>query len=95
MIKHIVLFKLEDNSPKHCKYIRAMILDLKDRIDVIRDFEVGINFCNEERAYDMSLISSFDSTDDLEIYAKHPDHLEVISYLKSQNTLTKVVDYVC
>ena len=94
MIKHIVFLKLQDNTPKHCKYVRALIMDLKDRIEVIRDYEVGINFSQEDRAYDMSLISSFDNTNDLEIYAKHPDHLEVISYLKSINTQTKVVDYV-
>lgn len=93
MIKHIVLLKLEDNSEEHKKIVQKMILSLKSKIDVIVNLEVGINFAEEDRAYDIALISDFKSKEDLQSYATNPLHVEVITYLKSKNTLSKVVDY--
>ncbi|WP_458700403.1 Dabb family protein [Sulfurospirillum sp. 1307] len=93
MVKHIVFFKLEDNSNEHKEYVKNLIMDLKDKIEVIQAYEVGINFSDEERAYDLALISDFKSKEDLQTYATHPLHVEVVNYLRSKNTVTKVVDY--
>jgi len=93
MIKHIVFFKLKspDNAIK--KEIEKRLLSLKNSIDVLNFIEVGINFSKEDRAYDISLITEFDSEEALKIYAEHPLHLEVVSYIKSVCQSTKVVDY--
>lgn len=93
MIKHIVFFKLEDNSDEHKQLVKDKIMSLKDKIDVLRHIEVGLNFSPEERAFDLALVSDFESKEDLNTYAVHPLHVEVVTYLKSKNTLTKVVDY--
>ncbi len=93
MIRHIVFFKLEDNSVEEKEAIKREIERLKNLIDVIRYYQVGINFSKEDRAYDLALISDFDSKDDLKIYASHPEHLKVINSLKSKNITTKVVDF--
>ena len=63
MVKHIVFFKLEDNSYENKETIRYMILNLKDKISVIKGFEVGINFSQEQRAYDLALVSDFENDD--------------------------------
>ena len=93
MIKHIVLLKLEDNSNEHKKIVQVKIMSLKNQIKEIHHIEVGINFADEERAYDLSLISDFLSKEDLQSYAVNPLHKKEIEYLKSKNTITKVVDY--
>jgi len=93
MIKHIVFLKLEDNSQKHKKFVQEKIMSMKDKISELKHIEVGINFADEERAYDLSLISDFDTKKDLQSYAINPLHVEIIKYLKSKNTITKVVDY--
>ncbi len=93
MIKHIVFFKLEDNSVEHKKIVQEKIMSMKDKISEIQQIEVGINFANEERAYDLSLISDFNSKEDLQSYCVNPVHIEVIKYLKSKKTITKIVDY--
>ncbi len=93
MIKHIVFFKLEDNSEEHKKFVQEKIMSMKGKISELKHIEVGINFCPEDRAYDLSLISDFESCEDLSAYATNPLHIEVIKYLKSKNTITKVVDY--
>ena len=93
MIRHIVFFKLKDNSKANKQRIKDAILPLKEKIDVIKFYQVGINFSNEERAYDLALVSDFDSIEDLKSYAAHPEHLEVISQLKNEGVTTKVVDF--
>lgn len=93
MIRHIVFFKLKDNSKANKQRIKDVILPLKEKIDVIKFYQVGINFSNEERAYDLALVSDFNSIDDLKSYATHPEHLKVISQLKSEGVTTKVVDF--
>ena len=93
MIRHIVFLKLEDNSESAKQEIKKMILALKNDILVLKNMEVGLNFSPEERAYDIVLIADFDCKEDLKTYATHPVHLKLISYLKSLNTLSKVVDY--
>ena len=93
MIKHIVLFKLEDNSKELKEELKNKLISLKDKTTIIRHLEVGINFNKGDRAYDLSLITDFDSVEDLNTYANHPLHVEVIKYIKSLNAITKVVDY--
>lgn len=93
MIKHIVFLKLEDNSEQNKQLVKDKIMSMKGKIDVLKHIEVGVNFSKEERAYDLSLISDFKTKEDLQAYAVNPLHVEIINYLKSKNTVTKVVDY--
>ncbi len=93
MIRHIVFLKLSNNSLENKRLIRDRILALKDVIRIIRNLEVGLNFSDESRAYDIALIADFDNKEDLQTYATNETHLGLIQDLKSQNTISKVVDY--
>lgn len=93
MIKHIVFLKLEDNSDEHKKIVQDKLMSMKGKIEVLKHIEVGINFSKEERAYDVALISDFETKKDLQSYAADPLHVEIINYLKSVDTISKVVDY--
>ena len=93
MVKHIVFFKLEDKSQTHCEVVQAKLLTMQENIDVLQDIEVGINFTEEERAYDLALVTSFKNREDLDIYAKHPFHQDIIVYMKQIAISSKVVDY--
>lgn len=94
MIKHIVFFKLEDNSETNKEAVKERIMGMKGKIDVLKHIEVGVNFSPEERAFDLALVTDFETKEDLQAYAIHPLHVEVVTFLKSINTVTKVVDYV-
>ena len=94
MVKHIVFFKLEDNSEANKEAVKARIMGMKGKIDVLKHIEVGVNFSPEERAFDLALVTDFETKEDLQAYAIHPLHVEVVTFLKSINTVTKVVDYV-
>ncbi len=93
MIRHIVFFKLIDNSLENKKRLQKIILSLEKKINVIRFYQVGINFSLEDRAYDIALVSDFDTENDLKNYALHTEHLKIISLLKAEGVTTKVVDF--
>jgi hypothetical protein len=95
MIKHIVLIKLkEKNKKQNALYIKELLEQLVSKIDILIDIEVGINFDSASRAMDLSLYSTFNSKDDLEIYAKHKEHIKIVEVIKDCSEYTKVVDYI-
>jgi len=91
MIKHIVLFKIPD--PEAVKKAKEMLLALPDKIDVIRDWEVGEAYDAGEAGYELALISSFDSKEDLEHYDGHPAHVEVRNYIRAVRTGSAACNY--
>ncbi len=93
MVKHIVFFKLNENSQKTRELVKNRLLALKEKIDVLKDIEVGLNFADEERSYDIALITVFETKEDLKIYANHPEHLEVVKFIKKVTISSKVVDF--
>lgn len=93
MIKHIVFFKLSPEGLKNKDEIIIKLNNLKEEIDFIRALEVGVNFADEERAFDLALTVIVDSKEALDAYAKHPKHLPVVEFIKSLGTQSKVVDY--
>ena len=93
MIKHIVFFKLSSEGMKQKDLVVEKLNSLKDDIDFIRALEVGINFDNSDRAFDLSLTVVVDSKDALNEYAINEKHVKVVEFIKSLDTETKVVDY--
>ena len=99
MIRHIVMFKLkktqnEDSLEGIKNEIKLRLESLPGKIDVIRTMEVGINVVTSDRAFDLALISSFDSLDDLETYRVHPAHQEVVSYIGGVKDQSAAVDFI-
>lgn len=94
MVKHIVLFEFKDeNKNKNIQKVKESLESLKDKIEVLQDIEVGINFDKTQRAMDMSIYASFNSKEDLIIYANDKEHLKVVEFIKSVTISSKVVDY--
>ena len=94
MIMHIVMFQFQaDISEEEKVEAKAAIEGLIDLVPGLQNIKVGINFAEEERAMDMVLISHFESREDLDFYATHPEHLKVIAYIKSIAEYSKVVDF--
>ena len=93
MVKHIVFFKLPDNSEANKQAIKERIMSMQGQFDFLKHLEVGLNFSTEERAFDIALVSDFENRADLERYATHPIHLEVVGFIKTFNPVSKVVDY--
>ena len=94
MIVHIVMFKFnEDKKEENLLVVKSKLEELVSKIPTLQSIEVGIDFNQSERAFDLSLYSTFNSKDDLKAYAIHPAHLEVVALIKSVTVESKVVDY--
>jgi len=94
MIVHIVMFKFNDEKKQeNLLIVKEALEGLVEKIPELKCIEVGIDFNQSERAFDLSLYSTFTSKDDLKIYAVHPVHLEVVKLIKSVTNESKVVDY--
>jgi len=91
MIKHIVLFKVNDKTK--IKKAKELILDLKNHIPEIIDIEVFSDIGYDESASDFGLITTLKDKKDLDIYAKHPKHLEVIKFIKTIAIERRAIDY--
>lgn len=95
MIVHIVLFRFkEENKERHMQEVSGLLNALPQLVPALRSMEVGVNFADNERAFDLSLIATFDNKIGLEQYAIHPEHIKVVEYIKGVVVESKVVDYV-
>lgn len=97
MVRHIVLFqlkKMESDSDKLAvmNQFKNAIEALPAHIDVIRNIEVQFNM-NPAEAYDIALVSEFDSLEDLNFYAKHPLHVAAGKILAEVKENRACVDY--
>lgn len=94
MIKHVVMFKLKDDNPPDAKEtMRTKLMELPPAIDVIREFEVGVNIGASSKPYDLVVYSVFDSLDDVALFRKHPKHVEVVDAIRPLIDVSGTVDY--
>ncbi|NLI53330.1 MAG: Dabb family protein [Clostridiales bacterium] len=92
MIKHIVFTKFE-NPDEQASVAGEMLLALKDRIPEIHSIETGRDFKHSERSFDLALIVTFDTKEDLAAYDRHPEHEKARAYIKAHRTATATVDF--
>lgn len=94
MLVHIVMFQFkEENKALNLARVKTMLEALPSKINTLHSMEVGIDISRSERSFDMVLVSQFEEQAALDVYATHPDHLEVVSVIKEVTILSKVVDY--
>lgn len=97
MINHVVLFKVKEYPSEEKTEIiaelKAMLLDLKDKIAELKHIEVGENYELNSKSYDIALISHFDSIEDLDAYRVHPEHLKVVKRVGETTEARAAVDF--
>jgi len=95
MIVHIVMFRFKDeNKAQNIEVVKKRLNELEAKIDSLKSMEVGVNFTDSDRAFDLSLYSTFDTKEDLKSYAVHEEHLKVVELIKELTIESKVVDYI-
>jgi hypothetical protein len=71
----------------------AALRALPEKIDFIRQFEVGKDVLHSPRSWDAVLVSTFDDLQSLDAYARHEDHLPVIDLMKTVCESVGSVDF--
>ncbi len=78
MIKHIVCFKLKDNSEKEVKKAADILLSMQGNVPLLRGIEVGCDFLHSPRSYDIILQVLLDDEKALEDYQNDEYHCNVV-----------------
>jgi hypothetical protein len=94
MFTHIVFFKLNDGTLENVKKAADILEAMKGEIPQLNEIEVGIDVLHTDRSYDLSLITKFNSKEDMDAYQIHPYHVnEVLKYIKPMIKASATVDY--
>lgn len=98
MIKHVVMWEFKDfaegnEKEKNIEIAAEMLLSLKDLVEEIKFLEVGKNINQSEAAYELVLITEFESSADLDQYQVHPEHEKVKDFIGKTAAKRVLVDY--
>lgn len=94
MIKHIVCFKLKDNSDYSKLKAKEVLMGMKDNVPQIRGIQVGCDFLGSSRSYDVILEVLLDSVSDLNDYQNDPYHCGVVKkYMHEVREASIAIDY--
>lgn len=95
MIKHIVCFKLKDNSKENKEKAKKVLLSMKGNVPMLRNIEVGIDILGSERSYDVILQVELDDVDALAAYQEDPYHVSVVKkHMHAVREASVAVDYM-
>ena len=97
MIQHVVMWKFADTAEGRTKeenmeWVREHLTALIPIIPEIRSMEIGADIGKTNMSYDMVLIMTFDSMEDLHTYKVHPSHQAISQYVKKVRTARATVD---
>ena len=94
MIKHIVCFKLKDNSEENCLKAKEVLISMQGNVPQLKGIEVGVDFLHSERSYDIILQVLLDDAKALEDYQNDPYHCSVVKpHMHAVREASVAVDY--
>lgn len=92
-LTHIVLFKLRDRSPQEVQRLVQLLRSMDGQIPHLRAIEAGANVVESARAYDIALLTRFDSLAGMEAYQVHPLHQNVSAQMRAASDAIVSVDF--
>lgn len=94
MIKHVVCFKLIDNSLENCNKTKDILLSMKGNVKMLVDVKVGIDFLHSARSYDIILETFFLTKQDLDDYQNDEYHCNIVKKHMHANASSSIaIDY--
>ena len=98
MIKHIVLWRLNEtaygnNKRTNAHILKEKLLAMKSKVDGLLKIEVGFDFSKEKDSCDVVLYSEFENKEALHQYQNHQDHQEIKKWINDVRYERRVVDY--
>ena len=93
MVKHIVMFKLTEKTSENMELATDSLRSLENKIETLRSIEIGTDFLESDRSYDIVLTAHFENQEGLKTYSSHENHLPVVKIMRSLCSSSVVVDY--
>lgn len=96
MVRHVVTFKLkgspEERHSAAARFVDAL-LALPGHIPVLKSMEAGINV-NPSEEWDVTLVATVDTLEDVAGYANHPAHLAAAAIIAPYKESRACVDFI-
>lgn len=94
MIKHIVCFKLKNNTDEEKNKVKELLLSMKENVPTVKDIEVGCDFLKSDRSFDVILQVTLASREVLDEYQNDEYHVNVVKkYMHQTAEKSVAVDY--
>ena len=94
MIKHVVCFKLKDNSIDEKEKATNVLMSMVTKVPQIWGIEVGQDVLGSPRSYDLILQVVVENMEKLEEYQKDEYHVNVVKkYMHEHVERSVAVDY--
>ena len=93
MVKHIVMFKLTEKTSQNMELATDSLRSLENKIETLKSIEIGTDFLESDRSYDIVLTAHFENQEGLKTYSSHENHLPVVKTMRSLCSSSVVVDY--
>ncbi len=93
MVKHIVMFKLTEKTSENMELATDSLRSLENKIETLKFIEIGTDFLESDRSYDIVLTAHFENQEGLKTYSSHENHLPVVKIMRSLCSSSVVVDY--
>ena len=81
MVINNLLIKLKNRDSKSIAEAKSVLDGLAGNIPVLLDSRVEVDIRAGESAYDIMLINTFASAQDIQTYLAHPVHVEVAKFI--------------
>ena len=91
MFVHVVLMQFPDDETAQEAVRRLQTLE--ERVEVVRDVQVGLNAVPSDQAFDVGLVVTLDAAEDRETYEADPAHQEVAAWIRANRTGTARCDF--
>ena len=97
MIRHVVMWKFKNESEGKSKLenmecVREQLYALLPIIPEIKRMEIGFDVKGTDASMDVMLLTEFDTLETLKIYAEHPEHVKVASFVRKVTESRVVLD---
>lgn len=94
MFTHVVFFRLKNKSKENIEKAKEIIMRVEGKVPTLKSIKVGVDVVRSARSYDLALIATFDSLEDMDEYQVHPVHVdEVLANLRPMLESTAAVDF--
>ncbi len=96
VFRHVVLFKYKDTAtPENIKAVEDAFLDLKNKIDVIKDIETGSNVSTENLSHGFTdcFIVTFADSAGRDAYLPSPEHQAFVKFAGPFLAEALVIDF--
>ena len=93
MVVNVVMLKLKERTDENTAALKRTLLEMKGNIELLSDIKVEVNIRSGAAAFDVIMMTKYDSMQKFNEYLIHPYHMGVGKYVQDVCEQTASVCY--